>query len=158
MADAYPIDEAEWSDRPAEVPSCVDFDPYGSDLDAHSAWENFGSLTLPQAYAKFCENPLNYQEDFMFMGGKAFAFYFPVIERHLFECTPTADDDCQSWIIGEGIMLQLKWPTASEILPLRHRLLRLAEHVLGKLDSLAPDDQARVTKAWMELKSTLESI
>lgn len=24
-----------------------------------------------------------YQEDFMFMGGKAFAFYFPVVEKYL---------------------------------------------------------------------------
>jgi len=156
MAGIYLMDEAEWADKRANLPKYSDFDPYGDGGDAMYAWDNFGRLSVPQAYARFCENPLDYQEDFMFTGGKAFAFYFPVIERYLFECTPTADDDCQLWIIGEGIKLQLKWPTASEVLPLRQRLLGLAEHVLSKLDDLEPDNEARVRKAWTELKCTLE--
>ncbi|MBL8820867.1 MAG: hypothetical protein JNL96_20010 [Planctomycetaceae bacterium] len=65
------------------LPTEADFDPYGGDLDAQCAWRNFGGLTLDEATNKFRERPEIYQEDFMFMGGKAFAFYFPVVEAYL---------------------------------------------------------------------------
>ena len=60
-----------------------DFDPVGGDLDAQYAWKNFGELTLKQAYDLFLTNPIHYQEDFMFMGGTAFDYYFPVIDRYI---------------------------------------------------------------------------
>jgi hypothetical protein len=47
-------------------------------------------LSLPQAYAWFCENPLRYEEDFLFMGGNAFAFLFPVSPRFLTRASPIA--------------------------------------------------------------------
>jgi hypothetical protein len=64
------------------LPTERDFDPWHGNLDAQCAWRHFGGLTLDQAHARFRENPLGYQEDFMFMGPVAFAFYFPVIEDY----------------------------------------------------------------------------
>jgi hypothetical protein len=58
-----------------KLPTETDFDPYQGDLDAQCAWKNFGGLTLGEAFVKFEESPETYQEDFMFMGGKAFARY-----------------------------------------------------------------------------------
>ena len=51
------------------LPSKEDFVPYGT-LDELRAWENFGGLSLDEAYDKLCENPLYYQEDFMWMESK----------------------------------------------------------------------------------------
>ncbi len=77
---AYPLNESERSEKSANPPEPSDFFVSEDDLDCRTAWENFGGLNLPQAYDRFCKNPHYYQEDFMFMGGKAFAYYFPVIE------------------------------------------------------------------------------
>lgn len=67
---------------PTPLPSQSDFDPVGCDLDAQSAWQTFGGLGLAEAYAKFLQVPESYQEDFMFMGSRAFAYYFPVVDRY----------------------------------------------------------------------------
>ena len=74
---------------------------FGGCLDGQHAWKQFGGLTVDEAYSKFCENPDFYQEDFMFMGPKAFLFYFPVIEKYIKTVKPGDDlDDCCFWIIG----------------------------------------------------------
>jgi hypothetical protein len=75
----------EWNDSPEERPVKGDFDPYNGCLDALRAWKNFGGLSRASAYERFCESPEYYQEDFMFMGGVAFAYYYPVIERYILE-------------------------------------------------------------------------
>ncbi len=72
-------------DNAAILPTEQHFDPYGGDLDAQCAWRNFGGLTIEEAKVKFCEHPEIHQEDFMFMGGKAFAYYYPVIDSYLRE-------------------------------------------------------------------------
>jgi len=154
---AYPLRPSEWIEQPHILPDQSDFFTSENDLDSKTAWKNFGFLNLPQAYDRFCENPHYYQEDFMFMGGKAFAFYYPVIERYLFECSPTDEDDCEAWIIAQGIRIQLKSLTAETVKPLRDRLLSLAEHVLSKLDQLTVTERANVHDAWVELKSALKS-
>jgi len=154
----YALKESDWTEKPLNLPKRSDFFVSEDDLDGRTAWEHFGQLNLPQAYERFCEHPMHYQEDFMFMGGKAFAFYFPVIERYLFECSPTDEDDCEAWIIAEGIKIQLNSPTAEAVRPLRDRLLSLADHVLSKLDQLTATEQARVQDAWAELKSALKSV
>ncbi|MEM7232007.1 MAG: hypothetical protein AAF517_07535, partial [Planctomycetota bacterium] len=67
----------------APLPTQADFDPWDGDLDAGHAWKEFGGLSVDEALAKFLENPGYHQESFMFMGGVAFAFYFPVVDRYL---------------------------------------------------------------------------
>src|SRR5262245_51618579 len=86
------------------LPQKQDFVVSANDLDGRCAWENFGGLTLEEANKKFRENPLIYQEDFMFMGGKAFAFYFPVIESFLRETPAGLDsEETQAWILAKCI-------------------------------------------------------
>src|SRR5687767_9278711 len=100
---------------PAPLPSEEDFEAVGRDacLDAKTAWEHFGGLSLAEAYELFIDNPVNYQEDFMWMGTVAFAYYFPVLDRYLREVVPTdEDDDCYGWIIGEGVKMQFATSTA----------------------------------------------
>jgi hypothetical protein len=107
------------------LPTKNDFDPWEGDLDAETAWRNFGGLTLAEAHSKFRERPEIYQEDFMFMGGKAFAFYFSVIEDYLRQ-TPEAeseDDDRQAWILAKCIHNQFNAGTSIHVETLVDRVI-----------------------------------
>jgi hypothetical protein len=100
----------------SSLPTEQDFDPWGGDLDAQCAWRNFGGLAIDRAKAKFRENPLLYQEDFMFMGTKAFAYYFPVIEEYL-RTIPDGIRDERSLLVSRSRVWRFKWDewTADEI-------------------------------------------
>jgi hypothetical protein len=140
------------------LPSEADFDPFGGDLDAQGARRNFGGLTLGEAYAKFCEAPERLQEDFMFMGWRAFHFYFPVIDEYLRTATSTGEwDDCQAKILAEGIALQFDWRGATISLELRARISQLCAFVRAHLDRYAqlPEDQKEIDRAWVELEGKL---
>src|SRR5262245_46500853 len=80
-------------DSPAQRPTQQDFDPFGGDLDANGAWEQFGGVARAAAYEKVCENPLYYQEAFMFMGTVAFDYYFSILERYIREFDLSSSDD-----------------------------------------------------------------
>jgi hypothetical protein len=53
------------------LPSQEDF---GFEHGQNYAWENFGNLTLGEAWELFIGVPESYQERFMWMGSVAFAF------------------------------------------------------------------------------------
>jgi hypothetical protein len=95
-----PDQNYNWQPLSTTLPTKKDFDPYDGNLDAASAWREFGGLTLDQAYKRFLSNSLSYQEDFMFMGPAAFSFYFPVIERHLYEFKTDCESDDVAWILA----------------------------------------------------------
>lgn len=88
-----------------QLPTERDFLEHHACLDAQAAWSNFGGLTLDEAYAKFCDGPEIYLEDFMFMGEGAFGYYFPVLDRFVREaslsCTSGSHDEF--WIISHAI-------------------------------------------------------
>lgn len=152
---SYILNPQEWNNHKAILPSEKDFDPYGGNLDARSAWEDFGNLPLRQAYDKFIDNPLCYQEDFMFMGGKAFAYYYPVIERYLHETEATDEyDDCQAWILAYCIKMQLECKTAHEIEFLKERLCRLTQFAIENAGKFARNEKRRkeIQSAWEDLK------
>lgn len=76
------------------LPTQDDFDPWHGRPDANWAYNIFGGLTIPEAIQKYNERQDLYWEAFMFMGGKAFAFYFPVLEHFVYSLPNlTADDD-----------------------------------------------------------------
>lgn len=75
------------------LPNESDFDPRGGGLDEQSAWRHFGGLTLDEAREKLSENSLYYQEDFMFMGPRAFRYYVPAIINYIQSETSTGDAD-----------------------------------------------------------------
>lgn len=138
--------------RPAApLPSKLDFDPFGGDLDAQCAWKNFGGLSLSQAYDLFLSNPRQYQEDFMFMGGHAFDYYFPVVDRYLCEvASSAAGDDCGVAFLGSGVAAQFDWNGAFPSMSLISEIENLSEHVLAHLDQYSPsaDDQTCINRAW----------
>ncbi len=143
------------------LPTERDFDPYGGDLDAQCAWKNMGGLTLEQARQRFEENPLYYQEDFMWMGPRAFIFYFPVIEGYLLSTTECDDyDDRQAWILAHAIRQQLTNDATTSVATLVQRMRSLAGFVRGNLQLFAPTpaERARIDAAWADVEGEIESI
>ena len=143
-----------------QLPGEKDFDPWGGCLDAQSAWKNFGGLTLADAYAKFCDRPEIYQEDFMFMGCGAFHYYFPALEAYLRGITSSGDgDDCEAPIIGAAIEAQFDWRGAIISAPLRDRIAALCSFVLSHVERFASSeaDRRRIIESWSKLKHRLEA-
>ena len=145
----------------APLPDAADFDPWGRNLDARSAWKNFGGLSLSQAHEFFLENPLNYQEDFMFMGPKAFAYYFPVIDRYLREVQgDEPDDDCCAEILGSAISGQLKEAADPAIRLIASEAADLAAHVIGNPSRYTPDEgiQERILREWRKVAEVASAL
>lgn len=142
-----------------ELPTERDFVPNG-DLDAQSAWKNFGGLTLEEAGAKFREAPDVHQEDFMWMGSKAFAFYFPVVDNFLRK-TPEPDeaDERQARILAHCLMMQFR----GDLCYVRHlvpRVAGLADFVLAHVNLFDPHPKSghEVEPAWRELREQVAQI
>ncbi len=143
------------------LPTERDFDPYGGDLDAQVAWRNFGGLTLEQARQRFEENPLYYQEDFMFMGPRAFVYYFSVIEGYLLATIQCDEyDDRQAWILAHVLCQQLTNDATSSVVTLAARIRSLAGFVRSNLQLFAPTpaERARIDAAWADVEGEIESI
>ena len=150
------------------LPGERDFDPHEGDLDAQVAWENFGGLSLSEAFQKFQENPEIHQEDFMFMGGKAFAYYFPVLERYLLVTPVWYENDGVVWcqILGLGAAIQFQFTENSprEVQQLVQRVSALIEHVKEAVDLSAhsrhpyysdPEIYEHVIEEWDQLEQHL---
>ncbi len=94
------------------------------------------------------------------MGGKAFAFYFPVVESFLREIPVPDEDDREAWILAHCLKQQFdEQQFAGENLPqVRHlapRVLELAEYMLANIRLFVPRDleeQRRIEDAWKMLK------
>ncbi len=138
--------------RPAApLPTEADFDPSGGCLDAHAAWKHFGGLSLPQAYDLFVTNPLRYQEDFMFMGSRAFEYYLPVIDRYLHEVTSGEESDgCQAAILGSGVAAQFDWKDSALSRTLVAEIQELSAFVRANLTRFSPEpeEQRRIDGEW----------
>ena len=142
------------------LPTKKDFDPFGGCLDAQSAWRNFGGLSIAEALTLLRDNPIRYQEDFMFMGGRAFVFYFPVIDTYLREFQLTEhEDDSQAAILGSCVAAQLRWPTASHLAFIHSAIRSLADYVCSHTHMLAadPDEQRRIARDWQPVYHSLDS-
>ena len=132
------------------LPTKKDFDPWGC-LDGQHAWKQFGGLTLDEAYKKFCKKPDFYQEDFMFMGTKAFLYYIPVLKKYVQELDPKSEgDDCSLHILACGMESQLEQNFKATQIPIRS----LTELVLSEIgnSNMNNEDKKRVIKKWKEIK------
>lgn len=97
----------------------------------------------------------------MFMGGKAFAFYFPVLEAYLRD-TPEEyeSDDRQSWILAHCLRQQFEAKTAHHVLHLVQRVFALSTFVQQNIHRFgdSTEEQRRIADAWMELDSQLRAL
>jgi hypothetical protein len=157
------FDEREWTTDTSPLPTERDFNPLSDTTDAKCAWENFGRLSRVKAYERFLEHPLNFQEDFMFMGGVAFAYYYPVIERYLYDASEELandGDDREAWILAKAIQNQFAGQGLSHVRHLAPRILALAQYVRNNLPlyDCELDGRQRIDDAWTELESHIKSI
>ena len=141
------------------LPTHKDFDPWG-DLDAQSAWGNFGGLTLEEAHEKFCNVPESYYEDFTHMGANAFSYYFPVIDKYLRNIKYVDEwDNCEASIIGSGIVAQLEWENNNKIKrEVINKIEDLYDFVINNLSNYSSSqrEQKSIFKSWQKVKSTIE--
>ncbi|GIX00834.1 MAG: hypothetical protein KatS3mg111_4384 [Pirellulaceae bacterium] len=143
------------------LPTKDDFVPHPPDLDEVCAWEHFGGLTLEEAKARFAENALCYQEDFMFMGTNAFLFYFPVLDHYLRSAPDKEnDDDYESWIISQCIRAQFEPETIDRLQRLIPAIVDLAKFIHDNISRFGCDEseQRRVATSWSDLVSHIDSL
>jgi hypothetical protein len=145
------------------LPTQNEFDPSGCCLDASHAWEMFGGLTVEQASIKFLQHPAFYQEDFMFMGGGAFVYYFPVIERYILtvQVDPKLDDEAEAVrVLAHCVIAQLEPENLEFVKPVLENIRRLVARVRRNLKRYGADeeDQHRVDSSWAELEQVLASL
>ena len=133
----------------SNLPNESDFDPFDGCLDAQWAWKNFGGLELPEAYELFCENPLHYSEDFMWMGHAALAYYFPVLDQYL----RAGDEEEQSRIIASSLLLQFGYDDTSKIDHLKPSVHKLADFIIKKAGNPAKHND--ISDEWTKLKEHL---
>jgi len=128
---------------------------FGRRLDEDSAWKEFGGKSLEEAYAHFCADPENRQEDFMWMGERAFRFYYPVVDRYLRNVGLPEDEwDCRpARILAKDI--QMHFDCHEDMSGLHESILSLCDFVAAHLDhySLNPNDQAEIAAAWCDLRA-----
>jgi hypothetical protein len=144
----------------APLPTERDFDPHIGDLDAQCAWKNFGGLSLKQAFELFITRPEIYQEDFMFMGCRAFDYYFPVVDRYLRETQRNEEDfgDCEASILGSCIVAQCRWE--GSVLPdrLLTELDELIDFIMNNVDRYAATkgDRRRILRKWSSARDEVQ--
>ena len=97
------------------------------------------------------------------MGGKAFAYYYPVIERYLIESSVTwGDDEVDGiWILAGCIDEQFRRSfTVKHVSHLRLRVQSLVQFVRGNLPKFCTESagQKEVDEAWMELEQRLAGL
>ena len=129
---------------------------FGGCLDAKCAWKHFGGLDLNSAYKLFCENPLYYQEDFMFMGIVAFQFYFPVVDRFLRD-SRNLEADGLAWILAKAICMQLESPVGASLLNKIESLCNYVRTHLPEYSEL-PVEMEEIGSAWAEVERRIAKL
>lgn len=71
------------TEKQARLPTQLEINPIPGDLGGEHAVKMFHGKSVTEAELLFRENSLFYQEDFMFMGPAAYAFYFPAAFSYL---------------------------------------------------------------------------
>lgn len=83
------------------LPTKEDISPTsGVDLDERAALEHFFGKSQSEAAALFFENPEYFADDLMWMGRKAFAFYFPSLEPYITSKESAGDADIINALLG----------------------------------------------------------
>ena len=152
-----------------DLPTQDDFDPWNGHPDARWAHGIFGGLTIPEAIQEYQERPDLYWEAFMFMGGKAFAYYFPVIE-HFVHSVPDFNVDDDDWddphghILAKSIEVQFGPQNYHYVQHLAARVIELARFVQDHIHRFETRDLHRgdagpesVSDAWAELVRTVQN-
>lgn len=89
-------------------------------------------------------SPDLYHEAFMFMGDKAFAYYFPALEHFVYSLPNlTSEDDEREnphgWIVAKSIECHFERQDNHCVLHLAGRVIELAKFVQANIQRFEPD-------------------
>ena len=90
----------------------------------------------------------------MFMGSRAFEYYFPVVDRYLREVSGGEDSDgFQAAILGTGIALQFDWKDSALTGTVVSEIEELSAFVQAYPARFSPEpgEQSRIEVAWKEV-------
>ncbi len=136
----------------------VDFDESRKDLDAQHAWKNLGGKTLVEAYELFMTNPLNFQEDYAWMGSRAFDYYFPVQDHYIRSAgADNGPEDYEVQHLSSCIASQFAMIHGEPSIETQREIVELVQFVLTSLDRFAPGVKAQrgIERSWKALQSKL---
>jgi len=144
------------------LPTKEDFAPQDS-IDGRYAWKMFGGCTPAEAQEVFEADPCNRIWDFEYMGDRAFAHYFHVIENHVrLRHAPNANfpmrmdvDPLRYGVIAGRIEGRFSGQVSPYILLLSQRVTDLTTIVL---ENPANDDGYReeTVRDWQRLRERLK--
>ena len=139
------------------LPSLKDFVPWAADPrdapDAFDAWKRFGGKTVKDVGDSFC--PDFDLEPFMWMGERAFKFYFPVIDFYLRSGGPLEDDYLRQPAEFAANCIQMHFDCHEDMTGLHEPILSLCDHVAAHPNhySLKPYEQSEIAAAWSDLRA-----
>jgi hypothetical protein len=105
------------------LPTASEINPIPEDLDGRAAQEHFLGKTFEDAVRLFQENSLFYLEDLLWMGPKAFCYYFPAAAHYLKSDAGEGDTDalrCLASIIhsrihDDGVLVSDIYPVIQDL-------------------------------------------
>lgn len=121
------------------LPTQEEINPIPEDLDGQCAVRSFLGKTREQIAREFDEHGVSYQEDLMFMGSRAFCFYFPAAVDYVTAYGSVADGDIINCLVSVVEQrLEYDSPEIVEVFP---EVVRFADYVLARHDdfALAPE-------------------
>ncbi len=119
------------------LPTQEDINPIAEDLDGQCAVRNFLGKSRDQIREEFAEHGMSYQEDLMFMGSRAFCFYFPAAVDYITSSEGSADADVANCLVSV-VEHRLEYDL-SEIRGVFPHILRFADHLLSYYDGFGLD-------------------
>jgi hypothetical protein len=119
------------------LPTQKDINPIPEDLDGQCAVRNFLRKTRDQITREFAEHGMSYQEDLMFMGSRAFCFYFPAAVDYLAGSQGSTDADVANCLVSV-VEHRLEYDSL-EIRDAFPDIFRFADHLLAHYDAFALD-------------------
>jgi hypothetical protein len=131
-------------------------DDFGGGPDAETAWEHFGGKDLEDACAIFASCPEIYTDDVMWMGERAFKFYFPIVDRYLRAQSPLQAEDDPPMMSAEfiGYCIQFHFDCHEDMSGLHAQIIDLCDYVNSHLDHyvLELEKQEKAHTRWADLR------
>jgi hypothetical protein len=118
-----------------KLPTQEEINPIPEDLDGKCAAQNFFGKAREQITREFHEHGMSYQEDLMFMGSRAFCFYFPAAVDYVTTSWLGTDGDVVNCLVGVvEHRLEYDSPDIGEAFS---EIVRFADHLLAHYADLA---------------------
>ncbi len=121
--------------------------------DIKWAWKNFNGKTLEEACEMMASEPDVYSEDFMWMGGPAFKFYFPAFDRYL-RSLPVAMEFANTSGCYIGACIQTHFDRHQDMSGVHDQIISLCDYVCAHPTHFDEDleEQQEITARWADLR------